>query len=203
MKKLLITALIAVIFPACSVYQTLTNLSRLQYRLGTVQNVTLAGVSFSGKKSVKDFSLLEITTFTTQLLKGSLPLNLTLNVDALNPNNGTGGYARTDAQLKSFPFRFLVDGKELVTGNISNAVNVPGTGEVVQIPIVLNMDVAQLINNGGYESAINLVLKIAAVGQGGGSSSVELYARPVVSSVLGDISTPGEIRIIEAQFSGN
>lgn len=203
MKKLLVIALIAVIFPACSVYQTLTNLSRLQYRLGTVQNVNLAGVSFAGKKSVKDFSLLEITTFTSQLLKGSLPLSLTLNVDAVNPNNGTGGYVRTDAQLKSFPFRFLVDGKELITGNIANAVNVPGTGEAVQIPIVLNMDVAKLINNSGYESAVNLVLKIAGVGQGTGSSSVELYARPVVSSVLGDISTPGEIRIIEASFSGN
>ncbi len=203
MKKLLIVALIAVLFPSCSVYQTFTNLSRLQYRLGEVQNVNLAGISFAGKKSVKDFSLVEITSFTTQLLKGSLPLSFTLNVDALNPNNGTGGYARTDAQLKSFPFRFLVDGKEIVTGNISNAVDVPGTGEVVKIPIVLNMDVAKLINNGGYESAVNLVLKIAGVGQGTGSSSIELYAKPVVSSILGDISTPGEIRIIEARFSGN
>jgi len=184
---------------SCSIYETITNLSRLQFKLGDVNGFSVTGIDISNKSKLSDFSPLEIINLSSIVTSGTLPISFTLNVEAKNPNDGTGGYKKTDATLKAFPWRLQIDNKETISGNIASPVSVPGTGEVSLIPIQINFDLMQFIEGQGYESLLNLVLALG--GQQGSATRLTMFADPTVSTMLGDINYPGELKIVDHQFS--
>jgi len=200
MKKVLLLS-IAILFTSisCSVYETMVNLSRLQFKLGDVNNFTVSGIDISNKKSLQDFNALEILSLTQSIATGKLPASFTLNVEAKNPNDGSGGYPQTNATLKKFPWRLEVDDIETISGNILTPVTVPGTGEIQNIPLTMNIDLIEFFGNKGYENLINLALTLG--GQQGSSSKLALYATPTVTSPIGDIKYPGELKIVEQSFT--
>ena len=202
MKKLLFTSFIIFAILGglnCSVYQTITNLSRLQFKLGNVNNFSIGGVNISGKSKFQDFSALEIINLTSTLTSGKFPVSFTLNVDAKNPNDGTGGYKRTDATLQSFAWKLKIDDKQTISGDIGSPFTVPGTGEAVTIPLTMQMDLLDFFQNNGLESLINLALALG--GQQGSSSRLTLLAKPTVSTPIGNISYPGELTIVDTKFT--
>ena len=185
---------------SCSVYETIVNISRLQFKLGEVSGFTLNGVSLNGKTRIQDFSSLDILKISAAVARGTLPVSFILNVDARNPNDGTGGFKKTNATIKNFPWRLFIDNKETISGDLASPVTVPGTGESINIPLRMNIDLVSFFKNKDYESLINLALNLSGNSQAG-SSKLELYAKPAVTSVLGDISYPQEIKIISAEFT--
>jgi hypothetical protein len=200
MKKLLLLSVaILLMTSSCSVYQTVVNLSRLQFKLGNVNNFTVSGINISNKKSLQDFNPLELLNLTQSIATGKLPASFTLNVEAKNPNDGTGGYPKTNATLKEFPWRLEVDNVETIAGNIGASVSVPGTGEITNIPLTMNVDLVQYFGNKGLDNLVNLALTLG--GQQGSSSQLALFATPTVSSALGDIKYPGELKIVEQSFT--
>ncbi len=200
MKKLLLLSVaILLMTSSCSVYQTVVNLSRLQFKLGNVNNFTVSGINISNKNSLQDFNPLELLNLTQSIATGKLPASFTLNVEAKNPNDGTGGYPQTNATLKEFPWRLEVDNVETIAGNIGAPVAVPGTGEIQNIPLTMNIDLIQFFGNKGLDNLVNLALTLG--GQQGSSSKLALFATPTVSSTLGDIKYPGELKIVDQSFS--
>ena len=200
MKKLLLLSVVILLATSsCSVYETMVNLSRMKFKLGAVYNFTVSGINISNKKSLQDFNLLEIVNLTQVISSGKLPASFTLNVEAKNPNDGTGGYPKTDVTLKTFPWRLEIDNVETISGNIAAPVSVPGTGEVTNIPLTMSIDLIEFFGNKGYDNLINLALALG--GQQGSSSKLSLYATPTVSSPLGDVKYPGELKIVEQSFT--
>lgn len=183
----------------CSIYQTMTNLSRLQFKIADVNGFQVNNIDISNKSSFKDFSPTDILSLTSLFNQGKLPVSFVLNVDAKNPNDGTGGYARTDATLKSFKWRLFIDDTETISGDIDSPVTVPGTGEVTKIPLRINIDLFQFFKNQGFDKVINLALALG--GKNSTTSKITLYATPTVSTIFGDIKYPGEIKIIDTQFT--
>ncbi|MFI5237843.1 MAG: hypothetical protein ACHQLA_07895 [Ignavibacteriales bacterium] len=200
MKKLLLLSItILLITSNCSVYETVVNLSRLQFKLGNVNSFTVSGINISNKRSLQDFNPLEILNLTQSIATGKLPASFTLNVEAKNPNDGTGGYPKTNATIKEFPWRLEVDDVETIAGNIGTPVTVPGTGEIQNIPLTMNIDLIKFFGNKGYENLLNLALTVG--GQQGSSSKLALFATPTVTSPIGDIKYPGELKIVEQSFT--
>lgn len=202
MKKQLIISIAVVISlmaVQCSVYQTIVNLSRLQFKLGAVNGFTVMNIPISDKSSLSDFNPLDIIKITSSISNGKFPVSFVLNVESRNPNDGTGGYRRTDATLSDLAWTLELDGKRTISGNLNNPVTVPGTGEITAIPLRIEIDLKEFFADKGYESLINLALTLG--GAKGSSSRVSLYARPTVTTVLGDISYPGELKIVDTQFT--
>jgi hypothetical protein len=202
MKKIIyivLFLLLAVPNWSCSVYQTIVNISRLKFKLDQVNNFLVSGIPVSNKTQLKDFSAAEILKISSSFAQGKLPVSFTLNVQAKNPNDGTGGYPKTSATIKSFPWRLLLDEKETISGNIGSPVSVPGTGELTNIPIQLNLDLMTFFKDRGYESLINLALNIG--GYKKSASSVALLAQPTVGTSIGNITYPGELKIVSYQFT--
>ena len=200
MKKILfLSVLLLLTSLSCSVYETMVNLSRLKFKLGNVNNLTLSGINISNKKGMSDFNAVELLKLTSVITSGELPVSFTLNVEARNPNDGSGGYPKTDATLKSFPWKLEIDNVETISGNIGNPVSVPGTGDVTNIPLTMNLDLIKFFGNKGLDNLVNLALALG--GQQGSSSKLTLYATPTVSSPLGDIKYPGELKIIDQSFT--
>ncbi len=199
MKKIFLIISLIFLVTSCSVYETIVNLSRLQFKLGDVNNFELNGIEISGKSKLEDFNFQDLLKLTTSFSSGSLPVTFVLNVEAKNPNDGTGGYKRTDANIKSFPWRLLVNDKEAVSGDINERIFVPGTGEITEIPIEIKLDLIELFKNKGYEDLIDLALALG--GKKGSSSKLTLYATPTVTTSLGDIKYPGELKIVDKVFT--
>ncbi len=201
MKKLLFPLVILLMLSnlSCSVFQTISNIGRLKFKLANVSGFSLSGISVSNKSKLSDFNALDLLKLSSSFAQGSFPVSFTLNVDAVNPNDGKGGYTSTNATLKSFPWRLLLDNKETISGNIAQAITVPGTGQATVIPLQINMDLLSFLKDKGYESLINLALNLG--GSRGSASQITLYAKPVISTMLGDLSYPGELKIVDFEFT--
>jgi hypothetical protein len=183
----------------CSVYDTITNLSRLQFRVGNVNGFQINGISFSNKSKLSDFSAIDLLKISSSFAQGSLPASFVLNVEAKNPNDGTGEYKKSDATLQSFKWRLFLDDKETVSGDIDRPVSVPGRGDATIIPLRINLDLMKFFKDQSYQSIVNLALALG--GTQGSSSKISLYATPTVSSLFGNITYPGELRIVDYQFT--
>jgi hypothetical protein len=200
MKKFLPILLLAgLLNVSCSVYQTMANLGRLKFKLGTVNSFNVNGIQISNKSRLADFSAQELITISSAVAKGNLPISFVLNVDAQNPNDGTGGYPATNATITSFPWRLLIDDKETISGNIAAPFTVPGTGETVNLPLQISFDLLNYFKESNYESLLNLLLNIG--GRQGTSSKLTIFSQPSVSTGMGDIRYPKEIRIVNMEYS--
>lgn len=197
-KVLIILCLLTLSFSGCSVYKSLSNLARLKFKISHVGAFSLNGVMISSKRSITDFSVSEIASITSAVSRGSLNASFTIFVNALNPNDGKGGYPRTDASIKSFPFRLFLNDVETISGNIGSGFNIPGTGEIATIPFQISMDLMSFFRNQTYQSLVNLALGLG--GASASSANVKLVARPVIGTKLGNISYPNDITIINAEF---
>ena len=183
----------------CSVYQTITNMSRLQFKVGAVSGFQIVDVSVSDKSKLNDFSAIDLLKLTSSFAGGSLPASFVLNVEAKNPNDGKGGYNRTDATLQNFKWRLFLDDKETISGDLDQPVTVPGTGEVTDIPLRINIDLLKFFKDKSYNDLVNLALALG--GSKGSSSKITLYATPTVSSPFGNITYPGELKLVDYTFS--
>jgi hypothetical protein len=176
----------------------LKNLQRLQFKLGTVDNFSLAGVNIRSVRNLNDFNVLDAARLVSSFSRNELPASFTLNVLAKNPNDGTGGTKQTSAVLKSLAWRLFLDNKETINGNIPNSIEIPGVGQSTTIPIVMSLDLVKFFKEQGYESIVNLALALGGVS--GSSSRVTLKATPTVDTFLGPITYPGELTIIDREF---
>jgi hypothetical protein len=116
----------------CSVYESITNISRLQFKVGSVNGFQISGINFSGKSKLNDFSAIDLLKLSASFANGTLPASFILNVEAKNPNDGTGGYKRTDATLQNFKWRLFLDDKETISGDLDQPVTVPVLERLLQ-----------------------------------------------------------------------
>ena len=184
---------------SCSAYETIVNISRLKFKLGNVNSFKISGVDLSNKSGIEELTPTEILKISSSFAGGNLPASFILNIEAKNPNDGTGGFSSTNATLKSFPWRLLIEDKETVSGNINELETIPGTGEIANLPIQVNTDLLKFFKEKGYESILKLALNIGGINRS--ASNLTLYAQPTVTTSLGDIRYPEEIRIINYEFS--
>ena len=199
MRKVFLVFFASLILAGCSVLQTVQNVSRLKYRIDSATDYRVAGIFLADKKNIKDFSSIEMLKLTAGIVKGTLPLTFLLNVEAKNPNDGSGGYPRTDLTLTSFPWRLLLNDKETVKGNINEPVFVPGKGEAVLIPIRIEFDIAKSFKDKSIDDILMLLLQIGDVKNS--TLNLKLLARPVVGTPFGNLAYPDEITIVDKSFN--
>ena len=160
MRKSISFLTLLIMIDACSIFKTAENISRLKYRILSASDYKIAGIPLNEKKSIKDFTALETLKMTSSLMKGTLPVTFLLNIEAKNPNDGKGGYPRTDLTLQSFPWRLFINGNETISGNILLPVSVPGKGETTIIPLNIEFDVAKNIKEKNIDDIIALARRI-------------------------------------------
>ena len=205
-KKLFILSLLIIFsffcFHSCATLQqigdALMNLKRLQFKLGGINNFSLAGIRIGQFTSLSDFSPGDGFKLLNAFRNNSLPAEIVLEVLALNPNDGTGGSPQTVTTLSSLESRLLIDGDPTVTGNIDQPIQIPGTGQAASIPIRMTLDLYEFFGHKGYEDIIGLALAIG--GKQGSTSRLSLDALPRVSTPYGEIEYPGRITIVDEEF---
>ncbi|MBN1302287.1 MAG: hypothetical protein JW995_13810 [Melioribacteraceae bacterium] len=199
MRAFLSVVFFVIVIGGCSVIQTLTNISRLKFKLDSVKDVTVNNIPVSGKTKLADFNSLDILKLTSLFASGQFPVRFNINVAASNPNDGIGGYPSTDITLKSFQWDLYINEKKAVSGNIKEPVVVPGIGENKIITLFAEVDLFRIITNKGLEEIINLALVLSR--SGGVESNIKIVAQPVIGTPLGDIKYPDPVTIVSKSFN--
>lgn len=86
------------------VMNTISDLDKIQFKLGKVNNLTLNNVNISNIKSISDVSIADGLKLTQAFSSRSLPTNFTLDVLAKNPNTKsatTNNYSTLDAVISN------------------------------------------------------------------------------------------------------
>ncbi len=202
MTVLLFFTAVLLLSQSCSVLEDmagmLTNLQRLKFKLGDVHNFRVAGVALSGKTRITQFSVVDGLKLLDAFRAKSLPADFVLDVRALNPNDGTGGTSATICTLAGLESRLLIDGNPTVTGDIEEAIEIPGTGQESIIPIRLSLDLYEFFGDKRYEDLLDLALAIGGAGRD--PARIALDAQPRVSTPYGPLTYPGRITIVDKEF---
>jgi len=177
------------------IQQAVTNLSRCTFKLSGVSEFTLAGVSLTGKSG---YSLMDGVTLAAAFARNELPASFTVNVAAVNPNDGTGGSPKSTATLTSFAWTLLIDNAITINGDIASPITIPGTGQQATIPLRMNLDLVKFFKEKGYDHIVNLALALG--GADSSPSRLILRAKPTIKTDFGPISYPREIDIIDKEF---
>jgi len=175
----------------------LMNIQRLKFKLGAVHDFALLGIPLGAKTSLKDFSYVDGLRLFEGFRSKRLPAEFVLDILAVNPNDGTGGSRQTVSTLTGLESRLLIDGTPTIIGNIDQPVEIPGTGQETVISIRLGIDLYEFFGSKGYEEIIGLAL---AIGGRGDASRLSLDAQPRVTTPFGELTYPGRITIISAEF---
>jgi hypothetical protein len=180
------------------IQKSVSNLSRCKFKLDSVSGFSLMGINLSNKSSLSDFGLTDGARLAAAFARNEFPASFTLNVAAINPNDGTGGTPQTSATLTSFAWTLILDNTLTINGDITDPITIPGTGQQSIIPLQMNLDLAKFFKDRGYDSVINLALALG--GANSSPSRIVLRATPRIRTSLGDISYPGAIDIIDQEF---
>ena len=205
-RKFIVYLLILCVFPlffqGCAALQelggALMNLKRLQFKLAGVGQFSMAGINITRISSLTDFSVADGFKLLNAFQSRSLPAEVTLEILAINPNDGSGGSSNTVSTLTSLESRLLIDGEPTVTGNIDQPIEIPGTGQASSIPLRMSIDLFEFFGNQGYKDLIELALAIGGLNRN--SSRLSLDAQPKVSTPYGNILYPGRIVIVDKEF---
>jgi hypothetical protein len=199
----LLSFIVLMVFSGCATLQqiqdTLVNIKRLQFKLDSVTPGNLAGINLAAIDSPTKLGIPDGLKLVSAFKQKSLPLSMTLNVAARNPNDGTGGSPQKSALLRALAWTLKIDGKETISGDIPNPIEVPGTGQATVIPLQMSLDLYKFFSDQGYESLLNLALAVA--GQKGSTARITLSAVPTVSVAGLDLKYPGPIEIVDKEFT--
>lgn len=181
----------------CTAIDAISNISRLQFKLGSIDNFSLAGVNLSNKSSISSFSVTDVLKLTEGFASNNLPAKFTLNVLAKNPNT-PGGSQNTTSAVTRMDWKLLVDNKQTISGVMDNEIIVPGTGQTATIPINMTLNLMDFFNNLGYEGVVKLALALGGVS--GSPARVTLKAIPAMK-VFGVFFSGQEVTIVDTQFN--
>lgn len=177
---------------------SLAQLQHLQFKLGTVEGFSLAGISLSHKASLNDFTVQDGLKLAQLFSSKKLPAEFILNLVVINPNDGSAGKIKTTATLSGLAARLLIDGQPTVYGDIDSPIEIPGTGQETIIPLRFNLDLYEFFGSQGLDRLLRLALAIG--GKNSSTARLALDIQPRVMTPIGEIKYPERLTIVDKEF---
>lgn len=195
MKKILIFSIIMiVILTSCSAFKELMSFTKCEFRMKDIESIRLAGVNLEGKSSISDFKLTDIGMFTQHALRGTLPLDMILNVEAKNPN-------QQSAAINQVEWIAYIDDLEMMTGFVNERIVIPANNGVGVIPLHIKFDMKKIAKSSTGNAIANLALNLMNIGEKESQFTIKIKPTILVGSF--ELEYPGYFTISKEFTSGN
>ena len=194
LSHILVLAALLVFVQGCQTLKEIANLRNVDFALGAVRNLKLAGVNLDGVRSVRDVSPGEIIKLGAAVLRKELPLSFDIDVKAENPADNT-----VAARLTRLDWTLMLDDKETISGALEEE-HVLNPGEPVRIPVAISLELTDYFDN-PVRDLIDLAASIRG-DDGSTSRNVKLVASPIINTILGPIRYPGPIVVVSETIGG-
>lgn len=168
------------------------NLAKCDFRLQSVQNLTLAGVNVQQVTRVSDLNLLETGRLAAALAANKFPLDFTLNLEAKNPNTNPAGMTQIEWIL-------LIDEIEMTRGTLDQQVSIPANNGIATIPIKMQFDLKQALAGKSADAILNFGLNLA--GAGNAPTRFTLQMKPTITVNGWPITYPGYLNV-KTEYGG-
>ncbi|MEI6574628.1 MAG: hypothetical protein WCO63_00455 [Bacteroidota bacterium] len=181
-------------FYSCTVMQEVQkagNIVNCQFRVNSVENITLAGVNVQNTKSLQSVNVGDLAMLTTAAMGSNLPLNFTLKLEGKNPNALAAGMLRFDWIL-------FIDDIQMTTGSVNQKVNIPANSTSI-IPIQIGLNLKKVLSGKSADAMMNFGLNLA--GAGNKPTRFKVKLKPTINVGNYPLTFPDYINI-GTEFSG-
>ncbi|MFK7843918.1 MAG: hypothetical protein AB8G77_01360 [Rhodothermales bacterium] len=188
--------LLALVFfvHGCQTIKEIANLRNVDFALGAVSNLRLAGVNLDGVTSVKDVRATDIVKLTAAVLRNDLPISFSVDLKAENPSDNT-----VAARLTRMDWTLFLDDKETISGALEEE-HVLNPGQPIRIPVDISFELTDFFDN-PVRDLIDLASSVRGE-DGSAARSVKLVATPIISTLIGPIRYPEPITVVSETIGG-
>jgi LEA14-like dessication related protein len=169
--KLLFGFILFAALISCGTLQSALQIANCKYSLDGVAQPTVAGINLNNITNLNQINAMDLIKITAAFASKNLPLNLTVNIKATNPGNGT-------ATVQQLEWAIDLEQTEMLKGTINQTINVPANGGSTVIPVSVGVDLFQLFKSETKDNLLNLAMSIANIGES--SSKVSFRIKPTV-----------------------
>ena len=129
---------------------------------------------------------------------GTLSTSFNLNVLVKNPNASGRSSQSLNLEIVSFPWELQFNNRKILDGNISKPIKLTGANkeEIISLNIYLNL--FDLVSGNNLNDLLKTTMQVG--GKNASTKSIAIYAKPVIGSVIGDISYPDIIESVKYVF---
>lgn len=183
-------------FSSCDVLQQvsqMSNLAKCDFRLESVQQLNLAGISVQNVKSISDLNMFDAAKIASAVGSQQFPLDFTLNIEAKNPNTSPAGMTKIDWIL-------LIDDMEMTRGILDKQVTIPANNGTTIIPMQMHIDLQQALSGKSADAIINFGMNLA--GTGNKPTRFTLQMKPTINVGGFPIAYPGYLNV-KTEFGTN
>ncbi len=177
------------VLSSCDVLQQasqISNLSKCEFRLESVQQLNLAGINVQNIKNISDLNMMDAGRLAMAVSTQQLPLDFTLNIEAKNPNTASAGMTKIDWIL-------LIDDIEMTQGILDKQVSIPANNGTTIIPMQMHIDLKKALSGKSADAVINFGLNLA--GAGNKPTRFTLRMKPTITVSGFPITYPGYLNI--------
>ena len=177
----------------CAAASQLAALRQVEFRVDPLSAPAVAAIPLDRVHTYTDLTAADLARLGMAVTYGALPMDLTVHVSGRNPESNS-----VTARLVAMDWAYLVDGREAVSGRLTDPVSfAPGAAE--DIPLHVQFDLMQAFDERGRDL---VEVALALAGQGSGSHRVTFRVAPTVDTPLGPIQYPVPISFDISSNSG-
>ncbi len=184
---------------SCSLYQAAQNIQRLKFKISGINDFRLMGVSLTGKTKLTDLSWSDALKLKDLLTLKSFPVQFILDLDAYNPNDGKSTPIKSDATITAMDWRLVIDDVPTISGSINSPIAIPASGQSITIPLAMELDLYKFFSDKGYDKLVDLALALG--GLNSDLTRVKLDVKPSVKTILGNVTYPSWITVVNKTYS--
>ena len=184
----LVTVTIALL-QGCDVVQQAqqaVNLTNCQFRISTVENVTVAGVNIQNYKTIKDLTMTDAAKIMAAATKTSFPLTFRLNIEGKNPNTASAG-------LNRFDYILFIDNIQMTAGSLEQSFVIPPNNGIASIPLQISIDLKKALTGKSLDAIMNFGFNLAGIGNKPTRITIKLKPTIMVGPTM--LEYPGYITV--------
>jgi len=148
MKKIFVIITV-VSLVSCGVINRMKSFSKCDFKLKSIENINLAGVKIKDLNSIDKLNFFELAKIAAAYSSKNLPLSLTVNIFATNPNTSPAAMTKMDWILN-------IDSTQVANGTLNKRIDVPANGGSTTFPVEIKTDLMKFLNGQLLESLQNL-----------------------------------------------
>jgi hypothetical protein len=177
-----VLVLLVLSFGGCKSLRELKSLIKCQFRIGTVKNIKLANINIQTVRRFSDINLMDAAKITTALVSGNLPLSMTVNLEAKNPN-------KTMAAMNRVDWIAMIDQTELLTGFVGDRIEIQPNGGTASIPLNVSVNLKSILKAFGKNELLDFATGL--VDQSDRPTRIALKLKPTIMVGKHPIEYPG------------
>ena len=169
MRKIFLFPLFLLFLNGCSVFSELTAFKKCEFRLYSIQDPAVCGIDMSDRRSPSDFTFLDAQLIGANLLRGTLPFDITINMEVKNPGTST-------AAVNSIEWVAYIDELEVASGLVERRIEVPPSGGLAILPVKIHADLIDYMEGNNPKTMMNFALNL--VGNSDQPSNLSMKIKP-------------------------